>query len=89
MFPFHVPKGLVEAVGGRGYPNANVHEQARESLDDKRIEEESSEEEDEEEDNQEPEVDVTQLTGRKKKLFELRLKMVSLFCTVISSTHCP
>ncbi|VVB03771.1 unnamed protein product [Arabis nemorensis] len=62
-------EGLVEAVGGRGYPYAKVHEQARESLDDKRIEEESSEE-DEEEDNQEPEVDVTQLTGRKKKFFE-------------------
>ncbi|KAF8053178.1 hypothetical protein N665_1455s0002 [Sinapis alba] len=65
--------GLVEAVSGRGNPNAKVPEQ---SLADKRLEEESSEEEDEEEeDNQEPEVDVTQLTGRKKKLFELRLKM--------------
>lgn len=60
-------------------PKGLVHEQARDSLDDKRIEEDSSEEEEEEEDNQEPEVDVTQLTGRKKKLFELRLKMVSLF----------
>ncbi|KAF8048827.1 hypothetical protein N665_2389s0004 [Sinapis alba] len=65
--------GLVEAVNGRGNLNAKVPEQ---SLADKRLEEESSEEEDEEEeDNQEPEVDVTQLTGRKKKLFELRLKM--------------
>ncbi|EOA30996.1 hypothetical protein CARUB_v10014140mg, partial [Capsella rubella] len=62
---------LAEAVG----VGAKVHEQARDSLDDKRIEEDSSEEEEEEEDNQEPEVDVTQLTGRKKKLFELRLKM--------------
>ncbi|KAJ4900011.1 Uncharacterized protein Rs2_13962 [Raphanus sativus] len=41
---------------------------------DKIIEEESSLEEDEE-DNQEPEVDVTQLTWRKNKLFELRLNM--------------
>ncbi|CAA7021962.1 unnamed protein product [Microthlaspi erraticum] len=66
--------GLAEAaVGGRGHTNAKAHEQ---SLDDKRVEEESSEEEeDEEEENQEPEVDVSQLTGRKKKLFELRLKM--------------
>lgn len=45
---------------------------------DKIIEEESSLEEDEE-DNQEPEVDVTQLTWRKNKLFELRLNMVSFF----------
>lgn len=73
-----MPKGL--ATGdGRGYPNAKVHEQTREPLDDKQIEEDSSEEEEEEEDNQEPQVDVTQLTGRQKKLFELRLKMVSLF----------
>uniref|UniRef100_A0A1J3JVC4 Pre-mRNA-splicing factor SYF2 n=1 Tax=Noccaea caerulescens TaxID=107243 RepID=A0A1J3JVC4_NOCCA len=66
-------QGLAEAVGGRGHTNAKAHTNVRESLDDKRVEEESSEEEDE--DNQEPEVDVTQLTGRKKKLFELRLKM--------------
>uniref|UniRef100_A0A1J3CRD6 Pre-mRNA-splicing factor SYF2 n=1 Tax=Noccaea caerulescens TaxID=107243 RepID=A0A1J3CRD6_NOCCA len=69
-------QGLAEAVGGRGHTNAKAHTNVRESLDDKRVEEESSEEEeDEDEDNQEPEVDVTQLTGRKKKLFELRLKM--------------
>ncbi|CAH8391851.1 unnamed protein product [Eruca vesicaria subsp. sativa] len=59
-------QGLVDAEG---------HEQSRESLGDKIIEEESSEEEEEEEENQEPEVDVSQLTGRKKKLFELRRKM--------------
>ena len=70
MLLFHLLKGLVEAVSGH----------SRESLADKRIEEASSEEEEEdEEDNQEPEVDVTQLTGRKKKLFELKLKMVTLF----------
>lgn len=69
MLLFHVSTGLVEAVSG----------QSRETPADKIVEEESSEEEDEEEDNQEPEVDVSQLTGRKKKLYELRLKMVSLF----------
>ncbi|XP_010548111.1 PREDICTED: pre-mRNA-splicing factor syf2 isoform X2 [Tarenaya hassleriana] len=57
------------ASGGHVYSDAKFREQEV-SLDEKQEEETS-----EDEDDKLPEVDVTQLTGRKKKLFELRLKM--------------
>lgn len=65
---------VVQAKGGIGWSSSQAPEQGEE-LDEDRPDHEHSEDEDDRVVLYNVEGDVTQLTGRKKKLFELRLKM--------------
>jgi hypothetical protein len=68
---------VVQAKGGIGWSSSQAPEQGEE-LDEERPDHEHSEDDDDRAVLDNVEGDVTQLTGRKKKLFELRLKMVNL-----------
>lgn len=65
---------VVQAKGGIGWSSSQAPEQGEE-LDEERSDHEHSEDDDDRAVLDNVEGDVTQLTGRKKKLFELRLKM--------------
>lgn len=65
---------VVQAKGGIGWSSSQAPEQGEE-LDEERPDHEHSEDDDDRAVLDNVEGDVTQLTGRKKKLFELRLKM--------------
>ncbi|KAJ7001494.1 pre-mRNA-splicing factor syf2 [Populus alba x Populus x berolinensis] len=65
---------VVQAKGGIGWSSSQAPEQGEE-LDEERPDHEHSEDDDDRVVLDNVEGDVTQLTGRKKKLFELRLKM--------------
>lgn len=65
---------VVQAKGGIGWSSSQAPEQGEE-LDEERPDHEHSEDDDDRVVLYNVEGDVTQLTGRKKKLFELRLKM--------------
>lgn len=65
---------VVQAKGGIGWSSSQAPEQGEE-LDEERPDHEHSEDVDDRVVLDNVEGDVTQLTGRKKKLFELRLKM--------------
>ncbi|KAH8510509.1 hypothetical protein H0E87_008167 [Populus deltoides] len=65
---------VVQAKGGIGWSSSQAPEQGEE-LDEERPDHEHSEDDDDHAVLDNVEGDVTQLTGRKKKLFELRLKM--------------
>ncbi|KAL9354225.1 hypothetical protein Peur_052195 [Populus x canadensis] len=65
---------VVQAKGGIGWSSSQAPEQGEE-LDEERPDHEHSEDDDGHAVLDNVEGDVTQLTGRKKKLFELRLKM--------------
>lgn len=64
----------MQAKGGIGWSSSQAPEQGEE-LDEERPDHEHSEDDDDRAVLDNVEGDVTQLTGRKKKLFELRLKM--------------
>ncbi|XP_011046667.1 PREDICTED: pre-mRNA-splicing factor syf2 isoform X1 [Populus euphratica] len=65
---------VVQAKGGIGWSSSQAPQQGEE-LDEERPDHEHSEDDDDHAVLYNVEGDVTQLTGRKKKLFELRLKM--------------
>jgi uncharacterized membrane protein YcjF (UPF0283 family) len=77
----------VQARGGVGQSNSGALEQYEDLHDDRQDSEDHADGDKDNPVEENVEVDVTKLTGRKKKLWELRNKMVRVSLTLVNKRH--
>lgn len=77
---FYTFSEIAQASGGGNQSNLSAPDGAEDLQDERPNLQENSDSEDDHPAEENLQEDITKLTGRQKKLFELRLKMVGFWC---------